>query len=125
MADWWIREARPEDLPALREIVRNGFGDSAETADLYLRDEEKVGIRTLAAEKDGRVVSTISLLPGITLRSGRGETASGVYLYALSTLPEARGQGIGMALYREAHRIGREMADVVCAAVMEDGMKNA
>lgn len=124
MAAYQIRDARPEDLPAQREILRLCFGDSPEEADLYLRDAEGFGARSLVAEQDGRVISTITLLPGLTLHSATGERYACPYTYALGTLPEARGQGIGMALLLAMADSARAEAGFVCGAVFEKKLRD-
>ncbi len=120
-----FREGRQEDLPALREIALRSFGDTKEQADAYLNDPEGIGIRPLAAEKDGRVVSSFFLLPGIRLETAAGRSYSCTYLYALGTLPEARGEGIGMALYRHAASLAGEEAACVSIVILEEKLKEA
>ena len=123
MGETRFRDGRKEDLAVLREIVLECFGDTAEQADPYILDQEKLGIRCLTAERDGRVVSAVYLLPGVRLVTAAGASIPGTYIYALGTLKQERGRGTGMALVRRAYDAALEQAEWVCLAVLEESLK--
>ena len=116
MSEARFRTALPEDLPAQRDIIRICFGDTQEEADAYLREEAGFDASSMVAEKDGAVVSTFSILRGVTLLTAAGDRISCPYLYALGTHPSARGHGYGIQLFRAAAESALAHADSVCCA---------
>ena len=113
MPDYIIRDWKPEDRPALKELWKTGFGDGDETIDgfhaLFLKP-----VCCLVAEADGKPVSAMYILPGQLLRTFRQNTLKADYTYALTTLPEYRGRGIGSAVYRACCEKVLENADMAC-----------
>lgn len=97
-----VREERPEDLEAIREINRQAFGrvDEARLVDA-LRDGGYTRL-SLVAEEGGRIVGHIlfSDLPIVT-QSG---TLHALALAPMAVLPNRQRQGIGSRLVREGLR---------------------
>jgi predicted N-acetyltransferase YhbS len=97
-----VREERPEDLEAIREVNRQAFGreDEARLVDA-LRDGGYVRV-SLVAEEVGRVVGHIrfSDLPIVT----HVGTLHALALAPVAVLPEYQRQGIGSRLIREGLR---------------------
>jgi len=121
MSKYTIRPWRKEDRAALKEIWRAGFGDSDEVIegfhDIFLKPET-----CFVGEADGRPVSAMYILPDITLRPFRQNVLSAGYTYALATLPEYRGRGIGAAVYRACCDKILESADAACVIPAEPGL---
>ncbi len=102
------RTARRGDLPRLKQIWRECFGDTDEYIDCFFDDlfkEENM----VVLEEDGAPVSMAALLP-CTLVLG-SETYPISYLYAMSTLPEYQGRGLGGRLLRFAAEYCRGRGD--------------
>ena len=104
-----LRLARREDVPGILTVWNAAFGDSEE---LIRRLLLELGLleHMAVAEQDGRVAAVMSAFDG--LRFGR---TSASYLYALGTLPDYRGQGLGRAVLLKAADLafGRG-AELVC-----------
>lgn len=121
MRDFILRPWRPEDRPALKELWRAGFGDSDEFIetffDLFLREDACV-----TAEADGRVVAAMYILPVDAVLPRRKKLITARYTYALATLPEYRGLGIGRAVYRAASDKALETAGAACVLPAEESL---
>lgn len=122
MPDYTLRRLRAGDETALRAIWRAGFGDTDEYIDAFfaqfLRPDSVV-----IAEADGKPVSAMYLLDGPTLWPFRKNHLTSAYAYALATLPDYRGRGIGGAVYRAVCEFGFERGfDAVCVLPAEDGL---
>lgn len=93
-----IREAAPQDLPALLELYRHLHSDpipgEKEAGPLWARLLEDPCCHIIVAEKDGRPVSTctVFLLPNLT----HGGRPYGL-VENVATLPEFRGKGLATA----------------------------
>jgi ribosomal protein S18 acetylase RimI-like enzyme len=85
-----IRAASPADQPAIRELVRLGFG--WEPPEAAGRDPD-----TLVVERDGQPVGTVRLIP-------EGDRA-GVYGFVIH--PDHRGHGIGRDVLHRLCRTAR------------------
>ena len=120
MIDFQIRQWRQEDRPALAALFQSGFGDDAGFIDSFFSLYLKPGC-CLVAEADGRVVSSMYILPEqMMFPSPRNKLSAG-YAYALSTLPEYRGNGIGTEVYRAVCDEILKKAD--CACVLPSDQK--
>jgi putative acetyltransferase len=91
-----IRQERPEDIAAIREVHELAFGRTAE-ADLVdaLRAHRKVTLSLVALE-DGRLVGHILFSP-VTIDSGH-RSFPAVGLAPMAVLPTRQGCGIGSQL---------------------------
>ena len=116
-----LRFWKPEDRDALKELWKTGFGDPEEYIesffDLFLQKDS-----CIVAEAEGRVVSAMYILPGQTLYLFRRSSLTAGYTYALATLPEYRGRGIGRAVYKAASDAVLKAADAACVLPAESGL---
>ena len=113
MHDAVLRPWAPDDLPALKALWRIGFGDGDDVIDAF-HNTFLVPGSCIAAEADGRLVSAMYILMGQRLTTDRRQSLSAGYAYALATLPEYRGRGIGTAVYRACCDKILESADIAC-----------
>lgn len=118
MSDYVLRAWQPADRPALKELWRIGFGDEDAVIDSFHDTLLQPG-GCIVAEADGKVVSAMYILPGQTLRPFRKRVLTAGYTYALATLPEYRGRGIGAAVYKACCDKALETADVACVLPAE------
>ena len=95
------RKTVPEDIPALREIWAEAFGDPQAEIDRFF---EKIYPQALGfcAEEDGRAVSMLFALPQ-TIVKGEKQIKS-AYLYAVATKQEYRGRGFCRAVMAYAEK---------------------
>lgn len=107
-----LRDARPEDLPAVLDVVREAFGDEgADVAAIWTAlDEEDLVRVSLVAERDGVVVGHVGLSPGWV--DARRALVDVLVLSPLSTLPGHQGGGVGTALVAAALARARELGAV-------------
>ena len=94
-----IRSEKLEDVTAIRIVIKQAFGRSAE-ADLVdaLRQNGKA-LLSLVAEERGQVVGHILFSP-VTVETANGER-SGVGLAPLAVLPEFQNRGVGSLLVEQ------------------------
>ena len=122
MSDYTIRPWQPGDEAALIELWKTGFGDDED----YIRNFHARFLNIdacLVAECDGKPVSAMYILDGITLFPFRRNTLSAAYTYALATLPEYRGRGIGTAVYRACcEAIWNRGIDAACVLPAEESL---
>lgn len=104
MADFSIRPARPEDLPACAALIagtplwrRYGYGALRCAADLAAALE--FGDALFCAEAQGRPVGIAWILP-------RGGFGRAPYLKLLAIAEGHRGAGLGASLLRAAEAVG-------------------
>ena len=121
MSDYMIRDWAPEDRPALKALWKQCFGDSEEYIDSFFGLFLQPG-RCLVAEADSRPVSAMYILPDIQLFPHRKEHLTAGYAYALATLPEYRGRGIGTAVFKAVSDRILETADAACVLPAEAGL---
>ena len=101
-----IRPEKPEDVPAIRDVIEQAFGRAAE-ADLVdaLRRNGKAAL-SLVAEDEGRIVGHIFFSP-VTVETGEKELA-GVGLAPLAVLPDFQNRGAGSSLVKNGLERCRE-----------------
>lgn len=117
MADWIIREVRPEDAPALAALWHRAFEDPEELSRGFLARLQELG-GGVCAEEDGVLLGAAYAVTDYYLGEDRL-----AYLYAVAVLPEARGRGLGMALSRQAAALGRRLgAGIVCTVPAEPSL---
>ena len=115
-----VRPWQPADIPELRDIFAASFGDPPEVIDAFhrafLNTPEACVLAAVpeTGRPEGRAVAAGYCLPGPTLRFSESESCASAYLYALGCLPEMRGRGIGMAVYREMLIRSAEIAPASC-----------
>lgn len=121
MNDFIIRPFAPADRPALRALWQIVFGDSEDYIDGFF-DRFLTPGACVVAEVEGKVVSAMYIIPGVTAYPYRKNTLSAGYTYALATLPEYRGRGIGTAVYKAASDAALQRADAACVLPAESGL---
>ena len=98
-----IRFANDNDIPSLKNIWKACFDDT----DLYIKSyyiNRPLNTLALVWEGDGRIVSSLDLIP-ISLKVKSIEY-NALYIYAAATLPEYQKRGIMHKLIDEAARWG-------------------
>ncbi len=101
-----IEFARPEDRQELKEIYHACFpGDPDSFWDFEL-DCRMEPDNILIYREQGRILSTVQLLPEHLTLNGTAYPVQ--YIYAAATLPEAQGRGLMGFLLRYAHDLARE-----------------
>lgn len=122
MTDFIVRPWRPEDKPQLTRLWETAFGDSPAYIrrfhDLFLTGERAC----IVAETGGVTASAMYLIPDVTLRLSRKDALTARYAYALATLPEYRGRGMGTAVYRAVCAAALETADAACVLPAEEAL---
>jgi putative acetyltransferase len=89
----FIREERPEDIPAIREVNQQAFGRPGEGQLVDALRENGAILASLVAVQEGKVVGHILYSP-VTAGSG-GESLVGAGLGPMAVLPGCQRQGIG------------------------------
>jgi putative acetyltransferase len=101
-----IREERAEDIPAIREVNDQAFGNPGEGRLVDALREKGAVLSSLVAVREGRVVGHILYSP-VTIDSG-GERLVGAGLGPMAVLPEFQRQGIGGRLIEAGNRVMAE-----------------
>lgn len=119
MTDYILRPWNPEDKPQLKALWEQAFGDDGEYIDTFFRVFLKKDA-CVVAECDSKVVSAMYILGGHTVYPYRKNLLSAGYTYALATLPEYRGRGIGKAVYQAANAKALEKHDMALVLPAEE-----
>ena len=102
-----IRKELPEDIPAIRRVNRQAFGENTE-ADLVNQLRENGALTlSLVALAEGKVVGHIAFSP-VRIVGGAGEERNAIGLAPMAVLPEHQRKGLGSKLIREAFPILRK-----------------
>lgn len=111
-----VRSSGRQDIPALKALWKEAFGDSDEDIDLFYdtcwRPEE-----TLLLVEGEQVMAMTALLPH-TLTLVEGGEARGAYVYALATALAQRGRGCARYLLMEADKYAKNVLGAQCATVV-------
>ena len=99
MSEAVIRKIQASDLPALRRLWAETFGDPEELIDAFFRLLPGMGTG-LAAVEAGRVLGAAYAITGLELFSAEGQKRPFGYLYAVAVDEAARHRGLGRALSR-------------------------
>lgn len=107
----------PRDIPVLKQLWRDTFGDPDELIDSFF--ELLCGVGTGIVCRDGREpVAMAYLLDG--MRAGMVKCS---YIYAVATKSEYRGRGCGAALMRACRSASRQRGnDVLCTSPAEPSL---
>ncbi len=101
-----VRAALDGEAERLRELWRQGFGDSNAFIDLYNASMFRPENAQLLLV-DGHVAAMTMMIPA-QLRFAGGEMLAAHCIYALTSLPEYRGRGFGTGvLYSAMERMGQ------------------
>lgn len=117
MTDFILREYRKDDLPALRRLWRDIFGDSEAFIDTFYAALPTVGTCAVC-ELDGRIVGMAHALTAMEYDGRRL-----CYLYAVAVESSVRRQGIGEAVVGKTVALARERgAELVCTLPANEGL---
>ena len=106
MSDWTLREYVPGDVPAISLLWREVFGDPLRmTADFFALLPDMGSC--VVAVRDGKLLGAATVLNGFELVTRQKKRPVVGYLYGVMVRPEERGQGLGMALTREAAELAK------------------
>ncbi len=94
-----IREERPSDIPAIRDLNQRAFDGNEEATIVDALRSTGAASASLVAVKDDRVVGHILFSP-VSIETP-SVTAGAIGLAPLAVLPEFQGKGIGSLLVRE------------------------
>ena len=94
-----IREERPDDVTAVREVNRRAFGQEQESNIVDALRTNRVSLVSLVATVSDRVVGHIVYSPATV-----GDTVNGAALGPMAVLPEHQRQGIGTRLIETGNR---------------------
>lgn len=121
MTDYILRTWQPQDKPQLKALWELSFGDDGEFIDAFFRAFLKKDT-CVVAECDGKVVSAMYILANNMINPYRKNLLSAGYTYALATLPEYRGRGIGKAVYQAANAKVLETHDMAFVLPAEESL---
>lgn len=122
-----IREALKEDMPAVLKLIKElaDYENASEEVEITIEDLEKEGFeegnfKCFVAEADGKIL-------GMALVYFRFSTWKGrtVHLEDLIVSKDARGTGLGGALYGRVVQYGHENGVKRVEWVVSEGNKNA
>ena len=107
MDEYSVRPMQVRDLPALKRLWLDVFGDEEALIDEFFRLLPDMGVG-LVAESDGRAAGAAYLITGLAVDApGEPRRLCG-YLYGVAVEEASRGRGMGAALSRAAFDLGRE-----------------
>lgn len=121
MADYIIRPWRHGDLPQLKSLWMEAFGDDEDYIGAFRANFLRADA-CLVAEVDGKVVSAMYILDGPILFPPDGTSLSTAYTYALAIDPAYRGRGIGSAVYRACVDEALRTVDAACVMPSEEAL---
>ena len=115
------RKTGPDDIPALKALWKQAFGDTDAEIDSFFKTvyPEATGF---CAEEDGAVIAMLFALP-LTLAHGE-EMQKAAYLYAVATDEAFRGRGVCRSLMEFAEKTLRKRY-VSCLLLVPDTEKLA
>lgn len=112
MADFMIREYRAGDIPALKAMWAECFGDPEKMVDDFYRVLPQMGFG-LVAELEGEVAGAAHMIEGMSLENG--EHIPCAYLYAVGVFESFRGHGMGSALSQGCKELAKKRgAEIIC-----------
>ncbi len=110
------RDARPDEAPAVLEVVRAAFGDEGEQVAALWPDLQAAGLvrASLVAEHDGVVVGHVGLSHAWV--DARRALVEVLLLSPLSVRPAQQGEGVGTTLVAAALERARGAGAVACSS---------
>ncbi|MEW6521073.1 MAG: N-acetyltransferase [Thermodesulfobacteriota bacterium] len=103
-----IRKERTEDIPHIRDINLQAFGQPAEARIIEALRRNCAAFLSLVAEDDGQLIGHILFTPVVIDPDGRG--LAGMGLAPMAVLPERQRQGTGSALVERGLQLLRQRA---------------
>ena len=121
MSAFEIREYKIFDVPAMRRLWHEIFGDPEELTEIFYALLPDMGSAVVAVE-DKKLIGMANVINGMELiESGlkyiehEKEPPVCGYIYAVAVDPEHRGKGIGRELCLEAEKLAKKReSDIVC-----------
>ena len=121
MSAFEIREYRIFDVPAMRRLWHEIFGDPEELTEIFYIMLPDMGSAVVAVE-DKKIIGMANVINGMELMESGVQYVEHVkeppvcgYIYAVAVAPEHRGRGIGKALCLEAEKLAKKReSDIVC-----------
>ena len=129
-----IRDARPDDYNALRDLTLASYAQYATTMphwELYRHAllstlNQAQSAECIVAEQNGNLVGSVLLFPATANVYAETDANKGVpEMRLLAVAPEARGQGVGGALLDECERRARAAGATYLGLHTEDLMEDA
>lgn len=119
-----LRLSREGDEPKLKEIWKICFQDTDDYINLFFEKMYSVGCAVVAeAETKAEICSCMYVLDAGNMPLPNGEKARCCYLYALGTMPEYRGMGLGGKVSKGAAQLGFDMGyDICITCPADDGL---
>ncbi len=111
-----IREERPDDVAAVRDLNRRAFGQDQESNIVDALRANGAALLSLVATLNDRVVAHIMYSPVII-----GDNVRGAALGPMAVLPERQRQGIGRKLIEAGNR---KLKDAGCPFIIVVGHAN-
>ena len=105
-----IREECPDDIPAVRDLNRQAFGQDQESNIVDVLRANEAALLSLVATVDDRVVGHIMYSPAVV-----GDNITGAALGPMAVLPEYRRQRIGSKLIKAGNR---KLKDAGCPFIV-------
>lgn len=116
-----INEYRKEDIPSLKRLWTEVFGDDAALVDRFFELLPSMGT-ALVAECGGEIAGAAYILQSELWKNGVASAKLG-YIYAVAVEPEARGCGIGAELVRSCLRFcWGDRIDICCTLPAESSL---
>ncbi len=113
--------AAPENLPQLRLLWQEAFGDGEDYMNLYF-DRRFKPHETYILQRDGKLVSMMTAMR-VSLRTPDGSTLNGRYIYAVATQKDNRGKGCAKTLDRYmASDLQKHGVSFTCLVPAEDSL---
>lgn len=94
-----IREERPDDVAAIRDLNRRAFGQDLEGKIVDALRSNGAALLSLVATRNGQVVGHVMYSPASV-----GDEVTGAALGPMAVLPEYQRQGIGSQLVEKGNR---------------------
>jgi predicted N-acetyltransferase YhbS len=131
-----IRDARPEDRDAIREVTLAAYQEYAVRMPTFWEGyrqniivslDEVGSAEQLVAEHEGTIVGTVLLYPPRRMQVSRSESLEMPWpeVRLLAVAPAARGRGVGAALMQECVRRVRKTGGRVLSLHTTDVMQTA
>jgi len=129
-----VRDARPDELDEASEVARAAYQEYAASVPPNIWERYAVDIvdlrsrlgesKLIVAERDGRIVGSVTFYPGDSRRDGGWPDGSaGIRLLAVH--PGSRGLGVGRELVEECLRLCRHSGTATLGLHTRDAMSVA
>lgn len=122
MSEIEIREYKSSDVPALKTLWKNIFGDTEGFLDAFFAALPKIG-SGLVAEYKGLICGAAYTITEQYLSYPDGVKRRLAYIYGVCVAESFQGRGIGAELVKAVYSLSRQRgADIVCTLPAEDSL---